>query len=539
MKNMRMNSNLTLWLTILVIALALPRIAHAQWNETCALGSVTAVPANLNCSPLYPGNQWQDGPLTGGGTKTSGPFTATASAVVNPDQDFQVSVVFDPTTTGSYSAGFDFTYNSNLTLYVFISATYLATSTFDPTYKVVSVLYSPPGNESSQAYGTDTTNGTTTTIGSSFTFSEEMTFSSGIKDVLGGSASVGWSTTSSNSSAYTNTWTDATVIATDDNSNLTYNPTKSDSINHNLDSFVIWLNPQVTIWSEGTTPENYTTGSQTTAGVSAIVADILPPVPAITMEATPPGVTGVTSVPLEYLIPQAIASDVDGVDAYMPGLGAICKNNSLYSQQLAADLAGHASDAICTQANQCGCAPSDFVEILQADPLLNYNGTTYTASPDPGTESPLEADALATSSGPGSGASVCAENPVPTKANCRYEIVPIDKGSTTPLFEPLSGSAGVTYTISDATNTTETIGGSTSWNVGISFGGGVLVASLVTKDTWTWTDSESTGTSAGSGNTMQVLLKTSTAACDENVNIYEDTMYHTFAFQVPTLTACP
>jgi hypothetical protein len=329
------------------------------------------------------------------------------------------------------------------------------------------------------------------------------------------------------------------MIATDDNSNLTYNPTKSDSINHSLDSFVIWLNPQVTIWSDGTTPVSYTTGSQATAGVSAIVADILPPVPAITMEATPPGTKGVTTVPVAYLIPQAIASDVDGVDAYMPGLGAICKNNSLYLQQLAADLAGNPSDAICTQANQCGCAPSDFVEILQSDPLLGYNGTTYTASPYPGTESPLEADALATSSGPGSGASVCAENPVPTTANCRFEIVPTVKGSTTPLFEPLSGSAGVTYTISDATSTTETIGGSTAWNVGISFGGGILVASLVTKDTWTWTDSESTGTSTGSGNTMQVLLKTSTAACEENVNIYEDTMYHTFAFQVPTLTACP
>jgi hypothetical protein len=38
---------------------------------------------------------------------------------------------------------------------------------------------------------------------------------------------------------------------------------------------------------------------------------------------------------------------------------------------------------------------------------------------------------------------------------------------------------------------------------------------------------------------MSLLLKSSTTACDENVSLYEDTVYHTFAFQVPTgNTAC-
>jgi hypothetical protein len=406
--------------------------------------------------------------------------------------------------------------------------TTLNASIFDPAYKVVSILYSPPGNQSSEGYGTSTTNGTTTTITSSFTFSSDLTFSSGIKDVLGGSASVGYATTSNNSSAFTQTWTEATMIASDDNSNLTYNPTKSDAINHNLDEFVIWLNPQVTVMADGTTPVSYTTSSQPTAGVSAIVADMIT-LPATTMEATPAGNTGVTTVPVGYLIPQAIAGE-DGTNSYMPGLAAICKNQTLYQEQLAS--ADPATPTACTQTNQCGCVPSDFVGILQTDPLLNYNGTTLAASPYNGTVDPLTLDP--------SGISVCGENPVPTTASCRYQIVPITTGSTTTLFEPLSGDTYPTVTVTDATSTTETTGHIDTHSVGLSFGGGVLVASLVTKDTWTWTDGESWGKIDGTANSMSVTLKTSNADCVENVNIYEDTEFHTFAFQVPTgITTCP
>lgn len=419
------------------------------------------------------------------------------------------------------------------------SATVTATtaSTFDPYYKVVSILYSPPGNQSSEGYGTSTTNGNVTTITSSFTFSSELTFSSGLKlsdDLgLGGSASVGYATTSNTSNAFTQTWTDATTIASDDNSNLTYNPTKSDAINHNLDEFVIWLNPEVTVYASGTTPVSYVTHSQATAGISAIVIDTVT-LPAITMEAKPPGPTGVTTVPVGFLIPQAIAG-VGGVNSYMPGLGAICKNNSLYQQQLAADLANPVNPpAICTQANQCGCVPSDFVAILQTDPLLNYNGTTLTASPYAGTVDPLTLDP--------SGVTICGANPIanPGAASCRYQIVPIQTGSTTPLILPLNGSTSPTETVTDSTSRTQTTGHIDSHSVGFSFGGGILVASLVTKNTWTWTDGETSGPINGTSNSMSVTLKTSNAGCVENVNIYEDTEFHTFVFQVPTgITTCP
>jgi hypothetical protein len=39
---------------------------------------------------------------------------------------------------------------------------------------------------------------------------------------------------------------------------------------------------------------------------------------------------------------------------------------------------------------------------------------------------------------------------------------------------------------------------------------------------------------------MSGMLKTSTTNCEENVTLYEDTLFHTFAFQVPTgITVCP
>jgi hypothetical protein len=171
---------------------------------------------------------------------------------------------------------------------------------------------------------------------------------------------------------------------------------------------------------------------------------------------------------------------------------------------------------------KCGCTPSDFSTILSTDPLLNYAGTT----------SPLEAD--------NSGASVCAQNPIPAGSDCRYVIVPTATGSSTPQIEPLSGSEANSYTQTDSTTTSTTTGSTVSYNTGFSFGGGVLLANLKTADTWTWSDSESVGSSTTQANSMALTLKTSTAGCQEDANVYEDTVYHTFVFQIPTgITSCP
>ncbi len=454
---------------------------------------------------------------------------------------------------------------------------------------------------------------------------------------------MGLSTTSSDTSAFTHSFTDAITMTTADNSSTTFNPTSSDDINHNLDTFEVWLNPLVMVLSNGTTPITYTVGPSTLTvnGAPSTNADIVG-VPAITMEPTPGGVSslnpsgvaGITTVPENILAPIRIAQN-SGVDAYEPGLGALCKNNTLYQQEWNADMNAEAAgtnrfDEYCTQMNQCGCSPNDFMPILLADPLLfsssstlnvtsvqggtwgsssnpgyyilvtfsgntpavvsstpnwytfsgltNYqtlNGQTLSTAPPSqlgasnplptpaanqavfsvgstvfgptsdtgqalisgpinpyaGTVSPLQADTLPNSSGPGSGVTTCGESPVPTGANCRYVVVP----ETSQIF--IEGGVDATpITLTDGTTVAETIGGSTSTSMSVSGGGGLFFSGLTYKDTWTWTDSQSVGNSNGSANTMSATFKSSTSspnACDETVDLYEDTIYHTFAFLVP------
>ena len=429
----------------------------------------------------------------------------------------------------------------------------LISSTFNPLYKVVSILYAPPGNQSSQGYGTSTTKSTTTTITSSFSNAEQLTFSAGIPGILSYSESMGTTQATNQSDAFTQAFTNATTITTNDNSSSTLNPTSSNAVNHNLDTFEIWLNPLVTVKSNVDTPVGYTVTSQpiTINGEQAPYAIVIG-VPAIMMEATPAGVTalnpsgvaGITTIPVDWLVPQAF-SQTSG-NAYGPGLGAICASNTLYQQHLAANLAGNPNPGICTLANQCGCTPADFAGILQTNPLLGYDSSTHTANPYAGTESPLDADNDQTSSGPGSGPSVCGLNAVLKTANCRYVAVPAVNTNTSqtandpavPMTSLLSVSqqSGTSYT--DATTTSETRGGSTSNSLSVSVGVGNVI-SVKTQDTWTWTDGESVGSSSITANSLSVTLKTSTVGCSENVSFFEDTVYHTFVFQVPSgNTAC-
>ena len=416
---------------------------------------------------------------------------------------------------------------TNGQIYVVIQGT----EEFFPTYKVVSLLYPPPGNQSSQSYVTGTTTGTTTTIGQSLADTVTLTATAGTGSTgisLGGT--IGYTTTESFSQALSQTWTGATGYATQANTETAYNPTLSNMIDHNWDQFLIWLNPEVIV-SGTTEAADWTLAPAPITGLSSNEAVIVN-IPAQLMEAN---TAGVSTVPVQQLDPQEVG---DG-EAFLPGLASFCKNQSYYQEQLAYDIANpskangaNGGTQYCTQANQCGCTPADFLPILQKDVLLNINPKTYkpyTTTPTgySGSTDPRTLD--------GAGVSICSENPVPKGSDCRYVAI------TYPAFEMLESSAPLSYTQTDQETSSFTQGASYGEITGFTITVGSPFFKLQYTNTWTWTDSESTQDSNGTSNSMQLNLKTSSLDCSEPVTIFEDTLYHTFVFQVPEdwQSVCP
>ncbi|MGB6025579.1 MAG: hypothetical protein WBG40_10280, partial [Candidatus Sulfotelmatobacter sp.] len=409
--------------------------------------------------------------------------------------------------------------------------------------------YSPPGNQSSQGYIETTTNGTTTTVGSTFT-SGVTTAAEGMGTVEGITISGGGSWGESLSSIYTDsentTWTDATGYASASNSSSYYNPTATNVMNHNLDTILIWLNPEAVVTGTNDVPSSFSLTEAPIPNHTDSLADVLSVV-ALDMEETqagapvtqynPTGAVGVTTVKLADLDPQGITGD-DGVTTFMPGLAAVCASQTLYQEQLAYDIAhptlsnpASGTGAYCTQTNQCGCTPADFANILEQDMLLDYTATTtdgvttYASHSTAQTTDPTTLDE--------SGQTTCEKNPIPAGSNCRYVVIPSEAGGIDPYSPPLNEASPDSYAQTDSKSSTLTDGTTSSYSISINFGLSIPLYSLKVTDTWTWTDTESTGTTTGSANTMNLSLKTSTVSCDEYPAIYEDTIYHTFVFAVP------
>jgi hypothetical protein len=374
-----------------------------------------------------------------------------------------------------------------------------------PDYQVISIIYAAPGNHSSNGYTDSTTDGTTTSITQSFTSGDTSTFTIGFKFLgIGASAStsIGSSQTTGNSSAFTETMTDSTSWANASGGG-------SNQISHQNDLFLIWINPAIQIVSTGSKTWLYSVGTQLQSSGdpspgSPEVQDIVE----VFASAMSANASGATTVPLEALVPQV----VDGQT--LPGLAVICANHSYYPNS-------------CTQANQCGCVPSDFKTILAQDPLLSYTST----------ESPLNADT--------SGATACAS---PTASDkCRYVPVPTSPGSSTQETELLCGPQTQggndcvnTFTQSDANTTTQTYSEADTYSVTYSWGVSLFGSGMASANQFSFTNSESTGAINGSANSMTVTLSSSTLDCYQEIPIFEDTVYHTFVFQQPAgNTSCP
>jgi hypothetical protein len=372
-----------------------------------------------------------------------------------------------------------------------------------PAYQVVSILYAAPGNKSSAGFTNSTSDGATTTVGSSFTQGQSITFTYGFSPIASGSLSFGTSSTSSNSDAFTETFSDASGVSLS-------NSSTSNAINHSYDTFLIWLNPEVTVVTNGVAPVSYSVGVQPLANGTTPNPDIVD----ITANVMQPNASGVTTVPATWLNHQINPA----TGAQTPGLAGICKG------VIAAEYAANT----CTLADQCGCKPSDFAPILALDPLLSLPGTT----------SPLSVDT--------SGASACDDPNGSDK--CRYAPVTVAPGNLNQVVVTLSGPDAQgdpttcnNFTQGSSTTTSQTLGESTTESVSTSFKSGPGIGfSLTTTNTLSWMQSESTGTAAGTGYSEAVNLCSNTVGCGQDIPVYQDTVFHTFVFQQPSNNnSCP
>jgi hypothetical protein len=367
-----------------------------------------------------------------------------------------------------------------------------------PQYKVLSIVYAAPGNESSDGYTNTLTDGTTTSVGNSFSAGDTFTFSEtfgffGLGSTM--SWSFGTAVTTGSTSAVTETISEATGVSNSSNSGA------SNAINHQNDLFIIWLNPAILFQPTSSTSATYSEGTQLQAGGDPDpgqpeAVDSLEVYAGVMMA----NANGVTTVPAAILNAQTVSVAGETGSQTLPGLGSICKNHPYYPNS-------------CTLANQCGCVPSDFAGILATDPLLNFTNT----------ESPLNAN---TSSNPDRFVEV---------TGAELLAGPEEAGGNNPVNS---------FTESDSTETTETWNYSLAYTVGYSWSLSWVVAgngpSLTSATQFTWTNTDSVGESNGSAHAEAVSLSSDTVGCYEDISIFEDTVFHTFAFQQPTgNTSCP
>lgn len=346
----------------------------------------------------------------------------------------------------------------------------------DPKYYILSLLYDPPGNKSSNGYNNSTTYGTTTTVSRSFMASDTTTFSAS-GGLFGSGGTFGWSfgfaTMTGDSEAFG--W------SVSEGAGVTLSaPGPSNAINHSQDTFVIWLNPEVTLEPTGSLTTNYGLG---TPPQTSTDPDPGAPQSMDTVTVNVEQLQNPSLIPASVLGPQHLP---DG--EVLPGLSNIC-------------------------ANPNACVASDFTAIVNSDPIINMSPTT---------------------------------NPTTVNSANNTRFVEVDSS------EPLSGPGcqgcapvGNPFTASDSNQTTDTWTGGYSYSEGFSNGGslnffGFGGITATNTDTFTWSYSESVGEMNGQMHQMAVNLESSTLDCSEDVAVFEDTMFHTFAFQQPAGNAsCP
>jgi hypothetical protein len=180
-----------------------------------------------------------------------------------------------------------------------------------PKYYITSILYAPPGNKSTVSYTNSTTYATTGSTGANFQEGTSSTFSESFGFMgIGGTESdtYGTATAEGVTYAFTTSISQGSIFGID---SVSTNP---NTVSHNQDAFVLWLNPAISILQTGST-DAYTYGMGTqlqTAGDPDPGAPEGTDQMTITAEVLQPSSTngGLTTVPPAYLNPQIALKNI-------------------------------------------------------------------------------------------------------------------------------------------------------------------------------------------------------------------------------------
>lgn len=316
------------------------------------------------------------------------------------------------------------------------------------------------------APGNRSSDGYTNSVNNTVSTSISQTFSSATATSVGGTfAGIGYNVTFSGSKSTQNS---AGYQFSTSNGSGASLVSVGNSVDHTQDQFLIWLNPLVVVTPTGTSSATYSMSTPIGSNGQPEPMDIVN----INVEDLQnPGL-----IPLGVLQPQT-RNNVSG----LPGLANICANPV----------------PSCTSA-PCGCVESDFSAILASDPLISISlQNTQPSQVDPNRYSFVNSQTL--------------------------------EGPQCNGCDPLTFS----FTESDSQSSSQTLTQSSSYTVGYTrtsgfslFGAGLT---LSRSNSFTWGNSMSTGSANGTSHNASVTLGSASVGCDETINIYEDTVYHTFA----------
>ena len=301
------------------------------------------------------------GQFYGGGSLSTVAGTITAASgfyIAGQGQYLYLPVTFQSSgTSGSLSGSFTAHYTcsgdcTQSTLNVTISTggnNIVASASASPAYYVLSLLYDPPGDQSSSGFSNQSSAGSSTSISQNFDVSTTLSFTAGFFGA-GAGVTFGSGVTTGTGSSFTTTYQAASGAQLG---------SVQQAIDHNQDQFFLLVDPTFTLTQTGSNSAQYVISPSVDAtgnfGSTGTPHDIL--------NVNVLGLKTPSQIPVDLLKPQVVTAGTT-----LPGLSFVCAHPLPAAQ--------------CTQANACGCVASDFAGIVAQDPLVNASQTTAPNSID-------------------------------------------------------------------------------------------------------------------------------------------------------------